>query len=251
MNPSPNHSIPDPDAILFKAAAAGDIPTCHLALMAGANLHARDFMDKSVLHVTAVFGHAEACQWLVEAGADANAKMSVGSAHNPHASQGKTPLHLAAFMGNSDVCDVLIGSGANLEARDENNQTPFCSVLAGYLAFSRIPGNRHRHRDCLRVLSSQGADVNATNTVGQTTLHYCVLHWNIENNLASWANLLLDLGVDPWIKDHYGQNAIELSRDHNGGALGALIEKRALAEAIDIDSKSEQSDGYVGSPLTL
>jgi len=63
------------------------------------------------------FGHHELVQWLLDRGANPNARSSIGS-------QG-TALHSAAWEGDLRMAQLLVAAGADLEARDrEHNGTP-------------------------------------------------------------------------------------------------------------------------------
>ena len=87
------------------------------------------------------FNHPELAQWLIDRGANPNARSRIGS-------QG-TALHSAAFEGNLDMAKLLIAAGADLRALDREYQgtpeswaraaieitnNPQCAVVADYLA---------------------------------------------------------------------------------------------------------------------
>lgn len=73
-------------------------------------------MDE-VLIGAADFGHLELVKWLLERGANPNARSSIGS-------QG-TVLHSAAWEGNLPMVKVLVEAGADINARDlEHHGTP-------------------------------------------------------------------------------------------------------------------------------
>lgn len=87
------------------------------------------------------FGHHELVQWLLDRGANPNARSSIGS-------QG-TALHSAAWEGDLRMAQLLVAAGADLEARDrehdgtpeewarvsiEVTNNPHCREVAEYLA---------------------------------------------------------------------------------------------------------------------
>jgi hypothetical protein len=87
------------------------------------------------------FNHRELAQWLIERGANANARSRIGS-------EG-TALHSAAFEGNLEMVKLLVGAGADIHALDREYQgtpeswaraaieitnNPQCAVVAEYLA---------------------------------------------------------------------------------------------------------------------
>ncbi|MGH8235698.1 MAG: ankyrin repeat domain-containing protein [Steroidobacteraceae bacterium] len=63
------------------------------------------------------FGHRELVQWLIDRGANPNARSRIGS-------EG-TALHSAAFEGDLDMVKLLVAAGADIRALDrEYNNTP-------------------------------------------------------------------------------------------------------------------------------
>ncbi|CAN0267999.1 unnamed protein product, partial [Phaeothamnion confervicola] len=75
----------------------------------------------TALHWAAYFGHKDACQMLIDAGADRASRNKAGA----------TPLHSACECCRSSVVVYLVEScGADLTAADENGQTPIDRVVA-------------------------------------------------------------------------------------------------------------------------
>jgi ankyrin repeat protein len=87
------------------------------------------------------FGHRELTRWLIDRGANPNARSRIGS-------QG-TALHSAAFEGNLEMVKLLVAAGADIHAIDPEYQgtpegwarasieitnNPQCAVVAEYLA---------------------------------------------------------------------------------------------------------------------
>ena len=86
------------------------------------------------------FGHRELVQWLIERGANPNARSRIGS-------EGPA-LHSAAFEGNLEMVKLLVAAGADIRALDREYQgtpegfaraaieitnNPQCAVVADYL----------------------------------------------------------------------------------------------------------------------
>jgi ankyrin repeat protein len=90
----------------FCALALGDEATAaRLVAEAGG------MIEPGALHLLAKRGDVQAVQWLIERGADPNARWS-------HWGAQVTPLHLAVMGGHSDVARVLLEAGANAAIRD-------------------------------------------------------------------------------------------------------------------------------------
>ena len=77
---------------------------------------------------SAWFGHLEAAQALMEAGADVNAKDN----------KGRTPVHWSAWTGHLEVARALIEAGAEMNAKDDNGCTSLhASAQNGHLEVAR------------------------------------------------------------------------------------------------------------------
>jgi ankyrin repeat protein len=100
-----------------------------------------------VLVAAVDFGHHDVVQWLLDRGADANARSSVGSRG--------TALHSAAWQGDLRMARLLVAAGADTDARDvEHDNTaagwarvamqvtnnPACAAVAEYLEGLPPPG---------------------------------------------------------------------------------------------------------------
>ena len=123
-----------------------------LLLDAGANPDLRDKRGRTPTHLflSGKWPWSEVSQGvrlLVKAGANLSAKDDAG----------KTPLHCLALTGATlDLDDEFIQANVDFQARDKNGNTP--------LHFAAKAGTR----DCFDWLVKQGANLDATNNVGQT-----------------------------------------------------------------------------------
>ena len=116
---------------------------------------------------------------LVKLGADVNLKSGCCKV---------TPLHLAvASYGREQAIDIarfLIDHGALVDAVDRNGDTPLTLVLRCY-------GGSQLER-IVDLLVSRKANINHSNNLGCTALHYAAL-----NNDVDIVTLLLSLGASP------------------------------------------------------
>ncbi len=84
---------------IFEAVRSGDLEKIK-RLVKKENVNLKDFEGASLLHVAAEFSHTEVVRFLIDSGADVNAKNL----------NGWTPLHLAArngwLPGDSQVSPV-------------------------------------------------------------------------------------------------------------------------------------------------
>jgi ankyrin repeat protein len=92
------------------------------------------------LHLLAKRGDAWAVRWLLERGADPNARWS-------HWDAEVTPLHLAAAQGHVEVVRLLLAAGGDPSIRDSKHE----GDAAGWAEHGRVP-RASRWREVIRVL---------------------------------------------------------------------------------------------------
>jgi ankyrin repeat protein len=96
---------------LFTALALGDWDAAERHFRDGRSVIDPRGDNDGVLHLMAKRGDAAAVKWLLDHGADPNARW-------PHWDAVVTPLHLAAWGGNPDVVRLLLAAGADPTIRD-------------------------------------------------------------------------------------------------------------------------------------
>ena len=102
------------DLDLFSALALGDHATAsRVAAEQPSRLHG-DANGANPLHLIAKRGDAAGVRWLLERGADPNARWD-------HWGAVVTPLHLAAMTGSLDVAQLLLNAGADPTIRDSEH----------------------------------------------------------------------------------------------------------------------------------
>jgi len=107
---------------IWDAAAQGDIEAIKQHLDAGADINGT-FVASGVpgsggtpLHLAALTGQERVIEFLLEEGADINAR-----ADDEH---GGTPLHWAAAFGVKQSARLLVNAGAEVNAKDKDGYTP-------------------------------------------------------------------------------------------------------------------------------
>ena len=104
---------PVPTMDIVTAAARGNIVELAANKHAGADLDAPTGLQVTPLSMTALGGHAEAAQWLLDNGANVNALNGDGG----------TALSAAAFLGRAEVAKVLIDGGIDTSIRNWEGQS--------------------------------------------------------------------------------------------------------------------------------
>jgi ankyrin repeat protein len=140
---------------------------------------------------------------------------------------GKTALQLACFWGNLDVVKHLIQRGANIHEVDKAKETLMAEVMSGGCGQSRIPG---QHKEIVRLLIENGADVNTKGGFGDTVLMFAC-----EQGHLDLADFLLERGADI----NEVNNKVFLGRTAlMGAAWYGQVEavKLLLAHDADIDA---------------
>ncbi len=172
-------------------------------------INARDSSQESdtKLHTAARLGQATVVQFLLENGAEVDARNK----------SGRTPLHEAAATGRRAVVQLLLDRKADPNATDRSGNTP------GHLAAAE------GYKAVLEALLTAGADPNAKSTDGMTPLHRAGA-----KDRKAVAELLLAKGARVNEPDGSGQTALHLAAGAgNVTVLSALLDGGANLEVKD------------------
>ena len=167
----------------------------------------------TLLHHAAGFGSLDTLVWLLERGADVNAKnrrastplhwavhdgrkvrelLKRGASVNARQAEGRTPLLLAAMLGDGlDTIRVLLEAGADPAVATANGQTPLmAAAVRGDVA-------------AMQLLVDKRADVNAKNGAGETALMLAAT-----NDHARGVRFLLERGADARARSKRNETAL-------------------------------------------
>jgi cytohesin len=147
-------------------AAKGDVAGLERMIAADPGLlESRNRLGKTPLHQAVTSGSTRTVQWLIDRGADVNARDDTGM----------TPLHVAAWWTSTERAKQLIAAGADLDARDAFGDTPLhVAAMHGRGAMSKY-------------LVAAGADPSARNDEGNTPLDLARRH-GYENIAEAFGN---------------------------------------------------------------
>ena len=149
----------------------------------------RNFLDAIVMC------NKEEVRQLLKAGANVDAKDE---------EHGKPAIMLAAEFGNKEIVELLISEGAKVDERDDQGRTALFFADVGSEIFAN--------------LLTSGADINAVDHDGNTIL---MQHVSQSPSLAE-VEELLNLGIDPDVRNEYGESALDLA---TGLGLVNVIER--------------------------
>ncbi|MBD0391595.1 ankyrin repeat domain-containing protein [Wolbachia endosymbiont of Pentalonia nigronervosa] len=148
-----------------------------------------DRNKETALHFAAGFGHIEAVEFLLAAGADIDAKNKYD----------ETPLYCASrdhrdYQGHHmEVTKILLNNGADAKVVSKFGYTPLHWWA------------RRGHIDIIRDLLAAGVGVNVANDYGDTALH-----WAAKRSYRGVVMILLVAGADPSLMNKYSQTPIDL-----------------------------------------
>ncbi len=207
-----------------------------------------DAAGSTPLHHAAGFGTLDSLTFLLDHGADVNAKnrrgstplfwalhdeakvrllVARGAAVKIKQVEGRSPVYQAALLGNGySVLRFLLENGGGPNVATLNGLTP--------LGGAALRGDV----EAMRLLIDKGAAIDAKNGAGATALMNAAT-----NGSLSAVQLLLDKGADPNLRTKLGETAL----GNAAGAGNAATVKLLLDRGADVNSRN--SRGY--SPLML
>jgi ankyrin repeat protein len=236
-------------AAVIAAVRARDRATLEKLIAADPALAtSKDAAGSTPLHHAAGFGTPDSLTFLIDKGADVNAKnrrgstplfwalhdeskvrllIARGAAVAIKQVEGRTPVYQAAVLGNGyAVLRLLLENGGDPNVATLNGLTPLnAAALRGDV-------------DAMRLLIDKGAHVDARNGTGATALMGAAT-----NGSGSAVQLLLDSGADARARTKLGETAL----GNAAGAGSAEAVKLLLDRGADVNSRNDR--GY--SPLML
>ena len=179
----------------------------------------------TALYNAAAAGDIELARALLDAGAEPAGGYEFSDGHD------ETPLHVAARSESLDMLELLIERGASRDAGDWRGATPLLVALwdgasprviarlatSSSVAVAAYPSNADRPApahaaiediDALRLVLELGADVSATDHLGNQPLHLAAMNGEVES-----IALLLERGADASAHNFAGQSPWALAVD--------------------------------------
>ena len=197
-------------------------------LITGVNINAKED-DMTALMWSAIKGHVEAIEYLVQSGAELNTKDSggmtalmfateegymasaqclviAGAELNAARPDGVTALMFAAQNGHLEIAQCLVIAGAELNAARPDGVTA--------LMFAAQNG----HLEIAQCLVTAGAELNAKDRDGKTALMYAT-----SNGHVAVAQCLVTAGAELEAKSEKGQTALTLAASFGRVAMAQYL----------------------------
>ncbi|KFM72269.1 Serine/threonine-protein phosphatase 6 regulatory ankyrin repeat subunit B, partial [Stegodyphus mimosarum] len=269
------------EKLLFEAAAVGDYETVRNLLQSGVSVDADEY-NKALfyasknymtpLQIAAANGYLNCVQILIEYGADVNAKDRFDV----------TAMHMAAEKGNHLCLKALLDANA-----DCCLPTKF-SKSGCYTAVPHLGGTTplhlaasNNHIDCVKELIQYGADYNAVDERGRTSLYIaakagyeeCVLahlknavgrdilslpsletfdtplHFAVSRGMVNCVRELLNLGSDVNHVNYAGLSPLHLAVNSTNEITSSSMEILKMLVLDGYNTDINQGDGSDLTPL--
>ena len=192
-----NKCFENGESPLTLAAQEGHEAIVEVLVTNGADVNKLDRNGRGALHLATHLNDEQTVDILLKSNAD---PCKLDEYHST------TPLHIACERGFHRIAERLLEAGANVND---------CGAGLPPLIFAIT----NRHQQCLEVLLKHKADVNVTDSRGNTALHIAV-----SNSDATSVNLLLDYGADPFAKTRDDDTLVVLATLVGSvGVLEALL----------------------------
>lgn len=230
---------------LLAAARDGDVEKVREHLDSGALIGTFCHESRETpLHLATWAGHKDVVQELLVRGADVLA-CNVN---------GNTPLHYAAIAGNSEMVTILARSTYDREPRNSNGRTPvdlakergyndiaqcidqidLCIRRSQRLLNAALKGNTAKVRKFLNL----GADIDARNSAGSTSLHLAAINGYIDVMRELVGYGILDVNAKNNIGDTPLHDAVRSGRSVISEIITFLLESGADTGAKNKEGKT-------------
>lgn len=217
----------DSNDLLFEAENE-NLLTLEILLENGADVDITNGKGWTPLHIASYYGHLEVAQMLLDYGADPKAETN----------KGNSPLWIAMQEKSFIVAKLLIESGAEVNEVGDNG---WSLIHLATILKARVEDEEGETLYIAELLAENGANVNPTNKVMRTPLHYASYY-----GFTDIARILIENGAEIEVKDHKGLTPLH-SASYN--RLGTSMDVVKLLIESGADVNAQDNDGW--TPLDV
>jgi Ankyrin repeats (3 copies)/Ankyrin repeats (many copies)/Ankyrin repeat len=201
---------------LMMACFRGDTARAKWLVEHGANINARSKFGRSVLSFAAEKGNDAVVSWLLEHPTVLN-EINSRDNHNH-----LTPLEYACFKGHVKASKLLIDHGADIHLASETGHTPlYWAASEGCADVARLLLERGAQANFVGQISEEYA--REVGEVYMSTLGNTPLHRACSGGHLAVVKLLLQHGADANLKNNGGQTPLEKALSTKRAAIAKLI----------------------------
>jgi len=194
-------------AALHCAVASGKVEIAGYLVEKGADVNAKDYKGNTPLLLTCREGNLEMAELLVEKGADISGR---------DYEFGSTALHWASYKGHIEVAEMLLSKGAEVKGKNRKGRTPLHWAA---------DGNREK---LAALLMEKGAKVDSPDNEGVTPLHMAV-----QGGYVAIVKLLIEKGARVNQKDKKGLTPLCYAARENQADTAKMLLHRGALKNID------------------
>ena len=207
-----------------------------ILLSRGALPNVQDKSGQTVLHRAVDYFDVEGIKFLLSNGADITIKdNSWNTAFSLLFGE-----YCMISKDTPEIMKIMLAKGADANSTDVNGMTPLMKLMHSESSLW-AEGEEEFSEDmkrCIEVLLAAGADVNARDKKGNTAFIHTILFSSYDR--TEIMKFLLSQGADPFIKNNYGNNALDVFlglSDDTTRSYGTLILLLELGLSKDLNPK--------------
>ena len=185
------------------ALVMGHLGVARFLLEHGADVNARNWRGLTPLQTSSRVGDVEAMRLLLDFRADANVRDS----------HGRSPLDEAAFYGQHEITHILLQHNADVNAKG------FLGRPSLYYA------SKKGHVEVVRLLIQHGANIDAQD-IGLRT----PLHWASGEGMLDVVRLLLELGADVHKRSSLNETPFQVASEREFSEIAQLLSDHGAAK---------------------